>query len=124
MKNRVRPARDLLSVDGSVIVASGCESKDERIDRHYARLRPALKDAIDVLAAACHDEVIIDLRQVPLRADRTVHMVIELDRAARELGLRLRLVGTSDTASLLRRIADTADVPVFDTLERARGLAA
>jgi DNA-binding response OmpR family regulator len=121
---RLGEGGDLLSVDGNVIVAAGCDAKDEQLDRHHARLRAAVLTAIEPLAAAGHHEVILDLRQVPLRPERTVATIVDVDHDVRQLGLRLRLVCTSETASLLRRVADTADITVFDSVDRARGMAA
>jgi DNA-binding response OmpR family regulator len=118
--HRVFDARELVETHGDVVVANGCEARDERIEEHHARLRPALLRAVEAVAAGGHPEVLVDLRQVPVRAERTIRMVMDLDRDARRLGLRLRLIASPDAASLLRRVADTADLDVFDSVGRAR----
>lgn len=121
--HRLFELRGLVEIDGELVTASGCEPRDERIEEHHARLRPALKRAIEQVAAAGHPEAIVDLRQVPLRAERTVRMVMDLDADARRLGLSLRLVATAETASLLARVADTAELDVYETVDRARAAA-
>lgn len=119
------PARtDLLAVDGAVITAAGCDHDELVLDEHYGRLRAALADQLVSFAEEGRDEAIVDLRAVPLRPEHAVDMVLVLDRTARGLGVRFSLIGTPDYASLLRRVAATVDIPVHDTLDRARGLAA
>jgi hypothetical protein len=124
MGDATTPATSLLAVDGSVITAAGCGQRDDDLEAHYARLRVALARQLVDFAEECQDEAIVDLRQVPLRPEHAVDMIVVLDRTARGLGLRFSLVGTPDYASLLRRVATTVDIPVHDTLDRARGLAA
>ncbi|HVV85711.1 MAG TPA: response regulator [Kofleriaceae bacterium] len=118
---RMFEIHDLLEVEGDLIVVKKDDARDDRLDRHHARLRPAVEAVLADLAAACQDAVILDVRHLPLRAERTLRLIIDVDRDARRLGLGLRLVCAAELASLLRRVADTADVPVFDTVESARG---
>jgi DNA-binding NarL/FixJ family response regulator len=118
--HRIFDARELLETDGNLLIANGCEARDDRVEEHHARLRPALRNAVEEIAAGGHPDVVVDLRQVPVRAERTIHLVMDLDRDARRLGLRLRLIASAEAASLLRRVADTADLDVFDSVDRAR----
>ncbi len=124
MLGRFFDTGNLLELDNNVMTATAFEGKEDKVERYYHRLRAALKDATEKLAAACYDEAIFDLRAMPLRSDRTIRMMIEVDKDARKLGLQLRLVGTADASALFRKITDTADLPFFETLEAARGLAA
>ncbi len=114
----------LLEVDGNVMSATAFEGKEDKIERYYNKLKSAAKDAAEKLAAACYDDIIFDLRAIPLRGDRTVRMIIELDKDVRRLGMQLKLVGTTEGGALLARIADTAELPFFDSLDGARALAA
>jgi two-component system, cell cycle response regulator len=115
---------NLLELDGNLMTAATFEGREDKLDRYYHRLRGAIKESTEKLAAACYDEAILDLRHLPLRGDRTIRMLIDVEKDAAKLGLSLRLVGTSETKELLRRVTDTADMPFFFTIEHARGMAA
>ena len=115
---------DLLEVDGNVMATAAFEGKEDKVERYYHRLRAAIKEATEKLAAACYDEAILDLRALPLRGDRTIRMLIDLAKDASKLGMQLRLVGTAEAKALLGRVTDTAELPFFDSREAARGLAA
>lgn len=115
---------NLLELDGNVMAAAKFDGKEDKVERYYHRLKAEVKDATEKLAAACYDEAIFDLRAIPLRADRTIRMLIEIDKDARKLGIQLRLVGNAETSALLHRVAETAELPFFESLERARELAA
>lgn len=114
----------LLAVDGNVLIAAGFDGGDDKLERYYARLWPAVKAATAQLAEACHDQAIFDLRSLPLSREHTTRMIGDLARAAHNLGLRLCLVGTHEAGWLLRRVPDLAEVPFYESVERARGKAA
>jgi len=115
---------NVLEVDGNVLAAMAFEGKEDKVERYYAKLKTALRDATEKLAAACFDEAILDLRSLPLRADRTIRLLIESDKEARKFGVQLRLVGNAEVQALLARVTETAELPLFDSLDRARGVAA
>ena len=115
---------NVLEIDGNVLAAMAFEGKEDKVERYYAKLKTALRDATEKLAAACFDEAIFDLRSLPLRADRTIRLLIESDKEARKFGVQLRLVGNAEVQALLARVTETAELPLFDSLDRARGVAA
>lgn len=115
---------NLLEIDGCVMSPVAFEGKEDKLERYYHRLRAAIKEATEKLAAACYDDAILDMRSMPLRADKTIRMIIDVEKDARRLGLQLKLVGGAEAGALMRRVTDTADLPFFDSLEAARGQAA
>jgi hypothetical protein len=115
---------NVLEVDGNVLAAVAFEGKEDKVERYYAKLKTALRDATEKLAAACFDEAIFDMRSLPLRADRTIRLLIEGDKEARKFGVQLRLVGNAEVQALLARVTETAELPLYDSLDRARGVAA
>ncbi|HVV87896.1 MAG TPA: response regulator [Kofleriaceae bacterium] len=117
-------AGTLLEIDDTVMTAIGFEGKEDKVDRYYHRLRTAIKEATEKLAAACYDEAIFDMRALPLRADKTIRMIIDIEKDARRFGLAFKLVGTPEAGALLRRVTDTATLPFFDTPAAALGKAA
>lgn len=115
---------NVLEVDGNVLAAVAFEGKEDKVERYYQKLKTALRDATEKLAAACFDEAIFDMRSLPLRADRTIRLLIEGDKEARKFGVQLRLVGNAEVQALLARVTETAELPLYDSLDRARGVAA
>ncbi len=117
-------AGNLLEIDGNVMSAAAFEGKEDKLERYYAKLKSSVKEATEKLAAACFDEAIFDIRNLPLRADRTIRMMIDIDKDARKLGIQLRLVGTAEAGALLKRVTDTAELPFFTSVDQARDMAA
>ena len=115
---------NVLEVDGNVLSAVAFEGKEDKVDRYYAKLKTALKDATEKLAAACYDEAIFDLRGLPLRGDRMIRLLIEGDKDARKFGVQLRLVAQAEAHAILAKVTETAEMPLFDSVDRARGMAA
>jgi two-component system cell cycle response regulator len=112
--------QDLLSLSDNVLSAGAFTGKEDRVDRYYARLVELSRGALEKAAAACFDEAILDLSAAPLKAERTVRAVLEVDRLARKLGLGLRLVGGKDVAKVLTGFADTAAMPFYASVKEAR----
>jgi two-component system, cell cycle response regulator len=117
-------AGNLLEIEGNVLTAAGFEGKEDKLERYYSKLKTSVKEATEKLAAACFEEAIFDMRNLPLRADRTIRMMIDIDKDTRKLGLQLRLVGSAEAGALLKRVTDTAELPFFTTIDQARDLAA
>lgn len=111
---------NVLDADGNVLTAMAFEGKEDKVERYYNKLKGALKDAIEKLAAACFDEAILDLRHLPLRGDKSIRFVIEGEKDAKRFGIALRLVGSAEAGALFSRVTETAELPLFDTVDRAR----
>ena len=84
------------------------------------RIGGVIDKMMEQIAAACFDRAIVDLSQVPARADRTPKLVVQLDGKAKQMGLQLRLIGSEETKKVLTAFSDTAQVPFFATVNEAR----
>jgi len=93
---------------------------EDMVERYYNKVKTALKDSIEKLAAACFDDAILDLRQLPLRGDKTIRFLIEGEKDAKKFGISLRLVGSAEAGALFSRVTETAELPLFDSIDRAR----
>ena len=111
---------NVLDADGNILTAMSFEGKEDKVERYYNKLKTALKDSIEKLAAACFDDAILDLRQLPLRGDKTIRFVIEGEKDAKKFGISLRLVGSAEAGALFSRVTETAELPLFDSIDRAR----
>jgi two-component system cell cycle response regulator len=112
--------QDVLTLADNVLQAGPYTGKEDRVDRYYARLVELSRGALEKAAAACFDDAILDLTAAPLKAERTVRAVLDVDRQAKKLGLALRLVGTREVAKVLTGFADTAAMPFYASVPEAR----
>jgi hypothetical protein len=94
--------------------------RKERLERYFAALGDLVRAAVEETAAACFEEVILDLTDLPREPQRAVQLLTGVDGEATRLGLRLRLVGPADVAALLQSFADTAQMPLFPTVAEAQ----
>jgi DNA-binding response OmpR family regulator len=115
--------QDVVTAEDNVLRVAAFSGKDERLERFYVKLGELLRGALEKVAAACHDEAILDLGQMPLSAERTARTLLEVDKQAKKLGLSLRLCGTPELGKLLTGFTDTAKMPFFPNVDAARSAA-
>ncbi|MBM4779024.1 MAG: hypothetical protein GQE15_15065 [Archangiaceae bacterium] len=94
--------------------------KDDRIDMYFSRVAKLLEEQIEKIAAACHDQVIIDLTNSPLKPDRTPRLVIDMKKEAQKRGIELKLVAGADHSALLKKFDETAKMTVCNSVTEAR----
>ncbi|MCC6751791.1 MAG: response regulator [Deltaproteobacteria bacterium] len=116
--------QELLSVEDNLLKVGGFTGRAEHQERYFRRIKESLLEGLDKVAAACYEDAIVDLTQVPTRNDQVVRLVIDLEKQAGRAGLTLRLVGTPETAAVLRQIADTGGIPYYASVSEARAAAA
>jgi two-component system, cell cycle response regulator len=112
--------QEVLFVEDNVLKTGAHMGGDDRVERYYRRLATLIPPALEKVAAACFDDVILDISQVPLRPDHTPRLLIELEKQAKNNGLGLRLVGTKEGQALLKQFSDTAAISFHATLAEAR----
>jgi hypothetical protein len=94
--------------------------RQDRMDRYFQRVGGVMDKLMEQIAAACFDRAIVDMSQVPPRADRTPKLVVALETKAKSMGLELRLIGSAETKKVLTAFSDTAQVPFYATVTEAR----
>jgi two-component system cell cycle response regulator len=112
--------QELVTLDDDLLSVSPYTGRQDRVDRYYQRVGGVIDKMMEQVAAACFDRAIVDLTQVPTRADRTPKLVVALDGKAKQMGLQLRLIGTDETKKVLTAFSDTAQVPFYATVNEAR----
>ena len=111
-------AEDLLALEDNVLsITSFPDSKDRRA-QNVARVISLTNEAIDTLAAACHELVIMDLTTPP-PMETLPKILIAAKRRAVEVGLEFRVVGSDTVTKALASLSDTATIPVFGSLTEA-----
>jgi CheY-like chemotaxis protein len=115
--------QDFLTVEDNVLKVGAFTGKDDRLEKFYGRVIELSRPALEKVAAACFDDAILDLTQMPLSPERTARALLEVDRQAKKLGLSLRLAGTPELAKLLTGFHETASLPFFPNVDAARSAA-
>jgi two-component system, cell cycle response regulator len=112
--------QDLVIAEDNLLRIGAFAGKDDRIDKYFTRVSKLLEEQIEKIAAACHDHVIIDMTNSPLKPDRTPRLVIDLKKEAQKRGVELKLVASADHSSLLKKFDETAKMTVCGSVHEAR----
>jgi DNA-binding response OmpR family regulator len=112
--------QEILFVEDSLLRIGPFTGREDRLDRYFRRLQGLLATEIEKLAAACYDDVIVDLSKLPLKAEHVARLVLEIEKETKRTGLSLRLVGTSEGQALLKQFSDTGGISYFLSLADAR----
>jgi DNA-binding response OmpR family regulator len=116
--------QDFLVVEDNVLKIAPYTGRADRVDRFYQRLAGVYGDALEKVAAACHDEVVLDLGAPPIEGDRLPKFVLAVTTKAREFGMTLTLVGPADVRKVLGGYTETKDLKFYGSLQEARAGAA
>ncbi|HET6412267.1 MAG TPA: response regulator [Anaeromyxobacter sp.] len=112
--------QEFLQVEDNVLKVAPFVGKADRIDRFYGRLNGQFTGALEKVAAACYDEVVLDLGAPPLEGDRLPKFVVAVFEKSKEFGMSLSLVGPAEVHKILGGYTETKDLKVFATVKEAR----
>jgi DNA-binding response OmpR family regulator len=112
--------QELLNADDNLLKVGPFAGSEDRLDRYYQRLGSLVPDALEKLAAACFDAVILDISQLPLRPDHTPRLVVNVEKQAKKIGLALRLVGNQDSAAMMKSFTETVAIPFYVNVSEAK----
>ena len=112
--------QELVTLVDNVLTALPYVGKDDRLDKYFSLMHEVSRLEIEKAAAACHDEVIVDLTQAPLRPDKMTRFLIDLRKQSARVGIGLRLVGTPDLKKLIKDFTDTSSIPCFASVSEAQ----
>jgi DNA-binding response OmpR family regulator len=111
---------ELVTVDGNLMKICGFSGREERLYRYFSRLGELIKAEMEKIAAACHDEVIVDLSELPMRSDKTPRFVVDIAKQTALMGLTLSIVGPAELRKMLTDFTDTAAIPFFASVADAQ----
>jgi two-component system, cell cycle response regulator len=112
--------QELVVSEGNLLKVCGFKGKEDRLEKYYSRVENLVQKGIANIAAACFDDAIVDMAEVPLRPDRTPRLVMDIQKEAAKVGLEIKLVATPDGCKLLHNFTETAKVGVWPSLAEAR----
>ncbi|MDP1829329.1 MAG: response regulator [Archangium sp.] len=116
--------QELVVADENLVKVGAFSGKEDRLEKYFTRVTRLVEEQIEKLAAACFDEVVVDLSLSPIRADRTPRLVLDLKREANKRGVEVRLVAGPEVSALLKKFDETAKLVVSATVPEARARAA
>jgi CheY-like chemotaxis protein len=111
--------QELLLANENVLRLGQSNDAEAWIEVFYTRLNLLFPAAIQKVAAACYDLVVVDISTLILRRDLTPKLIIEIDRMVKAVGLRLKLVGPAEGQVLLKEFTETGSIPYFGAIEQA-----
>jgi hypothetical protein len=107
-----------------VLKVAAFTGKADKVDRFYGRLNGVFEEALEKVAAACYDEVVLELGAPPMEGDRLPKFVNAVASKSKEFGMALALVGSTDLRKVLGAYEETKDLKLFGTLQEAKSGAA
>ncbi len=112
--------QELVVADENLVKVGAFTGKEDRIEKYFGRVTRLLEETIEKLAAACFDEVIVDLSVALTKTDRTPRLVLDIKREANKRGIEVKLVANSEVATLLKKFDETAKLVISPSVTEAR----
>ncbi len=112
--------QDFLQVEDNVLSLAAFSGKADRVERFYGRLHAVFPEALEKVAAACYDDVVLDLGQPPGEADRLAKFVLAVAAKSKEFGMTLCLVGPEGAKKALGGFTETQELRFFPSVDAAR----
>ena len=111
---------NLVVANDNLVRIGSFDGPESGIEKYYSRVVAMLTSALEQMAAACFDEAILDITDIPLSQERTPRFVMDVRRKSNKFGLELRIVGTAEGQRILQQFTDTGSVPFFCSVAEAR----
>ncbi|MDP1829177.1 MAG: response regulator [Archangium sp.] len=116
--------QELVVAEENLVRVGAFTGKEDRVEKYFSRVTRLVEESIEQLAAACFDEVIVDLSLALIKPDRTPRLVLDIKREAGKRGVDVRLVAGEDVSALLKKFDETAKMVISPSVQEARALAA
>src|SRR4029079_16171145 len=111
--------QELMVKEDNVLKVAAFQGRQERLEKDYLRVAELVRGGIETVAAACFDDLILDVSQMPLDPQRTAQVIMEMEEHGKKYGLCLRLVGPAEVGKLLKTFSETSDLPFFKSVAEA-----
>ncbi len=115
--------QDLLTAEENVLKAAGFAGRPERMDRYYNRIGEAFPQVLNKVAAACFEDVVLDVSAAPTTGDRLAKFLLSAADQAKQVGMRFSVVGTADLQKTLNSYTETKELRFFGSVQEARAAA-
>jgi len=112
--------QELVVAEENLVKIGAFTGKEDRIEKYFSRVTKLLEENIEKLAAACFDEVIVDLSNSPIKSDRTPRLVLDIKKEAGKRGIEVKLVAGAEVSVLLKKFDETAKLVICPSVNEAR----
>lgn len=112
--------QDLVVAEENLVKVGAFSGKEDRLEKYFSRVTKLVEENIERLAAACFDEVIVDLSTAPVKSDRTPRLVLDIKKEASKRGIEVKLVAGAEVSGLLKKFDETAQMVVSPSVNDAR----
>ena len=116
--------QDLVVAEDNLVKVGAFSGKEDRLDKYFLRVTKLLEESIEKMAAACFDDVIVDLTIAPVKPDKTPRLVLDIQREAQKRGVGVKLVAGTELQALLKKFDETAKLVISPTVSEAKARAA
>jgi DNA-binding response OmpR family regulator len=116
--------QELVVAEDNLVKVGPFTGKEDKADKYFSRVTKLLEESIEKMAAACFDDVVVDLSNAPAKPDKTPRLVLDIQREANKRGIGVKLVANSEISSLLKKFDETAKLVVSASVTEARARAA
>jgi DNA-binding NtrC family response regulator len=116
--------QDFLTNEDNLLKVAPFVGKPERLDRYFGRLSQLFPAVLNKVAAACYEEIILDLGNVPTQGDRLPKLLVSVAGQAKEVGMSMAVVGPPDIQKVLVSFEETSAMKYYGTVQEARAAAA
>jgi len=116
--------QEFLTNEDNLLKVAPFVGKPERLDRYFGRLSQLFPAVLNKVAAACYEEVILDLQNVPTQGDRLPKLLVSVAGQAKDVGMSMAVVGPTDIQKVLASFEETSGMKYFGTVQEARAAAA
>jgi two-component system cell cycle response regulator len=112
--------QEFLTNEDNLLKVAPFVGKPERLERYFSRLSQLFPAVLNKVAAACYEEVIVDLGSIPTQGDRLPKLLVSVAGQAKEIGMSMSVVGAADIQKLLASFEETRGIKYFGSTQAAR----
>lgn len=112
--------QDFLSNEDNLLRMTPFNGKPERLERYFSRLGQLFPEVLNKVAAACYEDVIIDLGNAPVQGDRLPKLLVSVAGQAKSMGMAMSVVAPAEVQKLLAGFEETRAIRVFGSVNEAR----
>ena len=99
--------------------------KEDKLERYFTKLATDVKSVVQKLGEACFEKALIDATNIPLQQPaRVAQFLVDTFKTATDLGISVKVVGSSELPKAMRGFQETKDLHCFTSVEEARSQAA
>jgi DNA-binding response OmpR family regulator len=111
-------AQDLVTLEDNVMSLTSFPANKDRLGKTVSRIMKLSQEYIEKCAAACYEDVIMDLTSTPPE-ETLPKILLHAQKNCEKVGLNLRVVGNDTVGQTLSGLQETATIPVYGSVKEA-----